>query len=134
MGPGEGDLPGAANDFMPTVDYPRLVRLCAYLSGEGGAAEDLAQDALLEAWRQRHKLQDLAGSEAWLAAIARNVCLRWGRARGRDEKRYVPLLQDGPASVESSLAGLGAMGDLDAELEQVERAALIDQALTRAVR
>jgi RNA polymerase sigma factor (sigma-70 family) len=62
----------------------RLVRLCALLSGDPEAAEDLAQETMLEAWRNRHKLVDDAGAERWLGAIARNVCFRWGRRRGRD--------------------------------------------------
>jgi RNA polymerase sigma factor (sigma-70 family) len=62
----------------------RLVRLCAVLSGDPGAAEDLAQETLLEAWRNVDKLRDPAEAHAWLAAIARNVCLRWARRRGRE--------------------------------------------------
>jgi DNA-directed RNA polymerase specialized sigma24 family protein len=62
----------------------RLVRLCAGISGDHGAAEDLAQETLLEAWRNRHKLHDPAGADRWLAAIARNVCRRWASSRGRD--------------------------------------------------
>jgi RNA polymerase sigma-70 factor (ECF subfamily) len=61
----------------------RLVRLCATISGDRDAAEDLAQETLLEAWRHRHKVTDAGGSDRWLTAIARNVCLRWGRTRGR---------------------------------------------------
>lgn len=62
----------------------RLIRLCSAISGDRDAAEDLAQEALLEAWRNRHKLMDDAGVDRWLNAIARNVCLRWARRRGRD--------------------------------------------------
>jgi RNA polymerase sigma-70 factor (ECF subfamily) len=65
------------------AERARLVRLCAVLSGDGEAAEDLAQETLLEAWRHRHKVTDERGADRWLTAIARNVCLRWGRARGR---------------------------------------------------
>jgi RNA polymerase sigma-70 factor (ECF subfamily) len=65
------------------VERARLVRLCAVLSGDGEAAEDLAQETLLEAWRHRHKVTDGRGADRWLTAIARNVCLRWGRTRGR---------------------------------------------------
>jgi RNA polymerase sigma factor (sigma-70 family) len=65
------------------VERARLVRLCAVLSGDRDAAEDLAQETLLEAWRHRHKLTDTCGADRWLTAIARNVCLRWGRTRGR---------------------------------------------------
>ena len=61
----------------------RLVRLCAAISGDSEIAEDLAQETLLEAWRHRHKLTDTHGTERWLAAIARNVCLRWSRTRSR---------------------------------------------------
>jgi RNA polymerase sigma factor (sigma-70 family) len=65
------------------AERARLVRLCAVLSGDGEAAEDLAQETLLEAWRHRHKVTDVRGADRWLTAIARNVCLRWGRTRGR---------------------------------------------------
>lgn len=54
----------------------RLVRLCAYFSHDPGAAEDLAQETLLEAWRHADRLHDPTGYSAWLAAIARNVSLR----------------------------------------------------------
>ena len=65
------------------MERARLVRLCAILSGDGDAAEDLAQETLLEAWRHRHKVTDAHGVDRWLMAIARNVCLRWGRTCGR---------------------------------------------------
>src|SRR5215211_2105052 len=50
----------------------RLVRLCATISGDSNAAEDLAQETLLEAWRNAHKLHDPSGADRWLAAIARS--------------------------------------------------------------
>jgi DNA-directed RNA polymerase specialized sigma24 family protein len=34
----------------------RLVRFCAYLTGNPDAAEDLAQETVLEAWRNQQKL------------------------------------------------------------------------------
>lgn len=80
----------------------RLVRLCAAISGDRSAAEDLAQETLLEAWRNRHKLRDAAGAELWLNAIARNVCRRWSRRRGRD----AAVLAD---------AELGAAGEPEAD-------------------
>jgi RNA polymerase sigma factor (sigma-70 family) len=94
----------------------RLVRLCAAISGDPAAAEDLAQETLLEAWRNAHKLRDPSGAERWLAAIARNVCLRSARRRGRR-----PLLvAEEPAGDEV---------DLDAELERTELLELLDRAL-----
>ena len=60
----------------------RLVRLCTAVVGDASAAEDLAQETLLTAWRLQHRLTDPSGADAWLNAIARNVCRRWLRRRG----------------------------------------------------
>jgi RNA polymerase sigma-70 factor (ECF subfamily) len=117
----------------------QLVRLCAHLSGDADAAEDLAQETLLEAWRNAHKLQDPAGRGRWLAAIARNVCLRRSRSRGRELSRLAHPWQDDPAqpSILDGVADAGA--DLELELERGELARLLDRAMallpadTRAV-
>jgi RNA polymerase sigma factor (sigma-70 family) len=92
----------------------RLVRLCALLSGDRDAAEDLAQETLLEAWRNRHKLHDPSGANRWLSAIARNVCLR------RSRRRTYELLPEQEAP---------AQDDLELELERGELAELLDRAL-----
>jgi RNA polymerase sigma factor (sigma-70 family) len=98
----------------------RLVRLCAVVSGDPGAAEDLAQETLLEAWRNAHKLHDPAGADKWLAAIARNVCRRWARRRGRD--LATPTETDVEATVADDL-------DIEVELERAELVELLDRAL-----
>jgi RNA polymerase sigma factor (sigma-70 family) len=98
----------------------RLVRLCATISGDPAAAEDLAQETLLEAWRNAHKLRDPSGADRWLAAIARNVCLRWGRSRGRD----LPATElDADLSPPDEL-------DVEVELERTELVELLDRALS----
>ena len=66
------------------AERSRLVAFCAHLSGSWDAAEDLAQETLLEAWRARGRLHDAEGLAPWLTAIARNVCLRWRRSKGRE--------------------------------------------------
>jgi RNA polymerase sigma-70 factor (ECF subfamily) len=95
----------------------RLVRLCAVVSGDRAAAEDLAQETLLEAWRNRHKLRDPSGVDAWLAAIARNVCHRWARRRGR-ELTLVPTTVEppGPVGVETELERCELVEPLDRAL------------------
>lgn len=75
----------AENALWRESERRRLVRLCATISGDRDAAEDLAQETLLEAWRSRHKLTDPAGADRWLSAVARNVCLRWTSRRSRRE-------------------------------------------------
>ncbi|HWN21380.1 MAG TPA: RNA polymerase sigma factor [Gaiellaceae bacterium] len=98
----------------------RLVRLCAALSGDAGAAEDLAQETLLEGWRNLDKLHDRDGAERWLAAVARNVCLRWGRRAGRE------------AAVETAVRAVASAAeavDFDEELDRADLESLLGHAL-----
>ena len=98
----------------------RLVGLCSAISGDRAAAEDLAQETLLEGWKNRHRLREPDGADAWLAAIARNVCLRWARRQGRD------------AAVDAAVAGSVSVPDdvdVEVELERAELADLLDRAL-----
>jgi RNA polymerase sigma-70 factor (ECF subfamily) len=104
----------------------RLVRLCTQLSGDRDAAEDLAQETLIEAWRHRDRLLDRQGADRWLAAIARNVCLRWARRRGRERMR---LSFPGYEAPGEQLESLSADGDITLELEREELAELLDRAL-----
>jgi RNA polymerase sigma factor (sigma-70 family) len=92
----------------------RVVELCAALTRDRDAAEDLAQETLLEAWRNREKLHDASGADRWLAAIARNVCLRWARRRGRE-------LPVAPADEAATVI---------AELDRPELESLLERALS----
>jgi RNA polymerase sigma-70 factor (ECF subfamily) len=118
-------------------ERPRLVRLCALLTADPDAAEDLAQETLWEAHRGRQRVRDPARYRAWLTGIARNVCRRWARRRGHELERFVhPAAYDG--EVETPVDP-PAPFDVGVELERNELAQLLDRALallpvpTRAV-
>jgi RNA polymerase sigma factor (sigma-70 family) len=113
----------SALEGILTAERPRLVRLCAYLTGSSEAAEDLAQEILCEAWRHRAQLQDTQGGARWLNAIARNVCLRWRQRQGQHAAQ-VPLPED-----ETLHALVDDAPALEEELERAELAALLDRAL-----
>jgi RNA polymerase sigma-70 factor (ECF subfamily) len=99
----------------------RLVRLCAAISGDREVAEDLAQETLLEAWRHRHKLTDVRGADRWLAAIARNVCLRWNRTRSRLPLPLAELPEPAAAAAED---GIGELLEL---LPPASREAMVER-------
>lgn len=132
-----------AQEALPDVfarERASLVRLCARLSGQSAAAEDLAQETMLEAWRHRHALRQPDRAEAWLGGIARNVCLRWLRTYGRDSAHQfarplditgagvhrTPLPEDALVAPAIELA---APDDLEVELERHELVTLLDRAL-----
>ncbi len=126
----EHDIAYAAAELEAALpdERERLVRLCAWFTGNVHVAEDLAQETLIEAWRNAHKLHDPAGRAQWLSAIARNVCLRWARAHGRELSRYAGPRPDEPA-VLSLEERLQDPFDLEIELERHELVELLDRAL-----
>ena len=134
-------------DTLLAGERTRLVAFCARLTGNPDVAEDLAQETLLEAWRHQQRLsvsdRDLPEKRMkWLLAIARNVCLRWGRSHGR-ELAHLAQYTLSAASDEEHPLNLDDLpsGDLslDIEVERDELARLLDHALallpptTRAV-
>jgi RNA polymerase sigma factor (sigma-70 family) len=113
-------------------ERPRLVRLCARLVGDREAAEDLAQEALLVAWRNARALRDPLARDRWLAGIARNLCRRWLRARGRDRAHLArPIAADAAedGAAIDALELLPDCTDIELELERDELATLLDRAL-----
>ena len=104
-----------------------LVRLCATLTEQTTAAEDLAQETLLEAWRNRHKLHDGVEQRAWLSGVARRVCLRWRRRTWQEQSRVQPL----PISLDAPKSELFVLQNFDFEmaLSHTELTDMLDRAL-----
>src|SRR5687768_11478090 len=97
-----------------------LARLCTRLTGAAEAADELAQETLIEAWRHAERLDDPARREPWLAGIARNVCLRWWRAQSKNAARFSSGEPDeaipGKADIEDTLERRDLMELLDRAL------------------
>ena len=110
------------------LERARLVRLCARLTGDADASQDLAQETLLEAWRSAHKLSDPERRPQWLAGIARNVCLRWAERRGREPRLVLEPRPDlGMPELDKLPDG---SVDIEVDLERGELAELLDRALS----
>jgi RNA polymerase sigma-70 factor (ECF subfamily) len=103
-------------------------------------AEDIAQDALLRAWRRRSTLRDSARRTPWLATIVRNEAFRQ-HARVRPDPIAVIELREGVedehvvAAVEQAdlRAALKRLNDRDRRLlemryrEDLTQAAIADK-------
>ncbi len=118
--------PCAPDDLVTEAERAWLVRCCARLSGQPESAEDMAQETLVEAWRNRHKLTDPSGRRPWLAAIARHIVQRWARQQGHDRQRLTPLDALQERDDESLLQD---RVDFEYDLERAELASLLDRAL-----
>ncbi|GAB6179864.1 RNA polymerase sigma factor SigX [Desulfotomaculum defluvii] len=65
--------------------YPKLVRQAAFLLGDMGAAEDVAQEAFLKLHRQN--LMEIENPPGWLAKVTNNLCYNHLRSEGNRRRR-----------------------------------------------
>lgn len=79
-------------------------------------AEDIAQDALLRAWRRRSTLRDPSSRNHWLATIVRNEAFRQ-HARVRPAPTSTLELQEGEE--DAQVLATVELADLHAALERL---------------
>jgi RNA polymerase sigma factor (sigma-70 family) len=105
------------------VERQRLYRFCYRLTGDSEIAEDITQEALLEAWRQGEHLQKPAHWRSWLHGIAKNMYLRWRRSHAREMARRFDSWGEQAARTHLEAQGDGSF-DLHAIVERYEVAQL----------
>jgi RNA polymerase sigma-70 factor (ECF subfamily) len=95
MDMGEGQ--GMRDDDFASLVTPHLTAMLRVARVMVGAddAEDVAQEAITNAWRRRSDLRDLAAARGWLLRITINTCHNWRRARNNPTARYaLPLTEE----------------------------------------
>jgi RNA polymerase sigma factor (sigma-70 family) len=120
--------------FVSPEERAHLVRLCAAITHDRDAAEDLAQETLLEAWRQQHAspLLDQTQRLPWLSGVARNMCLRWLRKHQRDVAHLIQPYESQQTRDTPSVELEDVLAedfDIEVELERKELVELLDRAL-----
>ncbi|WP_031523692.1 RNA polymerase subunit sigma-70 [Streptomyces sp. NRRL F-5123] len=85
--------PGDEAGFAALVEPHRkwLHLHCYRMVGSYDDAEDLVQETLLKAWRDRSGFEGRAAVRTWLYRIATNVCIDHLRRTGRRPRRYEPV-------------------------------------------
>jgi RNA polymerase sigma-70 factor (ECF subfamily) len=87
------------------AEYSAIVALVYGLSGSQGAAEDIAQEAFLRAYRDWSRVQSMDSPQGWIRRVAMNLARsRWRRlkvemtVRSRLSPQTVFSPPDGPTS------------------------------------
>ena len=98
---------------------PGLVAFAWRMVGDGSAAEDVAQDAMLKLWRQAPRWKPKAQIGTWLRRVAYNRCIDLHRrTRPGDDIASLALEDPAPGPARNLLAAevsaivRSAMGDL----------------------
>lgn len=74
----------------------RVYRFALHLVHDHHAAQDIAQEAILRAWRQRRQLRNVHSATAWLMTITANLCRDYQR-RGSHKVSKAASMDTEPA-------------------------------------
>jgi RNA polymerase sigma-70 factor (ECF subfamily) len=108
------------------AEYPRLVKVLGLLVGDVHLAEDLAQEALIRAWRRWDDVRGLDSPGGWVNRVAINLGLSALRSR-RTRRRLDAVIEARPIEVSSDAgtANALAMRQAVAALPLREREAIV---------
>lgn len=89
----------------------KVYGLCLRMTGNQGEAEDCAQEAFIQAWRQLDKFRGDSAFSTWLHRIAVNAVLGRMRKSKREQDR-VQVVADRATSASLTAADTGELRDL----------------------
>lgn len=92
------------------------VRYARRYARNANEAEDIAQDALLRAWRRRSTLRDPGSRKQWLGAIVRNEAFR---EHARNRPAPVDTLEDQYGADDERVLAAAERADLHAAIERL---------------
>jgi RNA polymerase sigma-70 factor (ECF subfamily) len=93
-------------------EHPKLLALASRMTGNGADAEEVVQEAFLQAWRARERFAGQSRPSTWLYRITANAALMHLRSRRRrplefvDDIAAVVPCDDGPAPHDPLTAAL----------------------------
>jgi RNA polymerase sigma-70 factor (sigma-E family) len=102
--------------------WPRLAASMAYLTGDVGAGEDIAQEALTRAWARWGRVSKLDSPEAWTYRVAVNLARSRRRRQEAEQRALARVGVDGGAPaphLADALAVREAVSGLPARMRAV---------------
>jgi RNA polymerase sigma-70 factor (ECF subfamily) len=93
-----------------------------YYVGRHGASEDIAQDALLAAYRSLPRLRDPAKFGPWLKQVTCRTAANWLRRNGERLSSETPLPYKRTVAIEDAREGPRGRTERRERLDQVQRA------------
>ncbi len=93
-----------------------------YYAGRHGAAEDIAQDALLAAYRSLPRLKDPEKFASWLKQVTTRTAANWLRRHAGRLEAETPLPHKRTLSIEDAREGPRGSTERHERLEQVQKA------------
>src|SRR5499427_875162 len=115
----DGPFEARYKAFLETIVTlrPSLHRYCARMTGSVMDGEDVAQEALFEAYRKLDKFDERRPMKPWLFRIAHNRCIDFLRRRGvRDEAEAAAAMPEAASPAEPATLGIA----LSAASEAIE--------------
>lgn len=85
---------GRTVDAVWRIESARIVATLAKMTGDVGLAEDLAQEAVVDALRQWPESGVPQNAGAWLTAVAKRKAIDGWRRRERLDERYLAIAHD----------------------------------------
>src|SRR5919201_833367 len=82
---------------------PLLLALCRRMMGNADLAQDVAQEAALQAFLSLDRLRRAEQFGSWLSGIGLNICRHWLRRRSRDDTSWEDLCGLSQAEVAAHL-------------------------------
>lgn len=115
-------IPRAFPDWYRS-EYHQVVALVYVLSGSRSAAEELAQDAFIEAHRRWDTVRTYDDPGAWVRKVAVNKARSWGRRRSAEARAYAKhagrqreLPAELPASADEFWSAVRSLPDRQAKI------------------
>lgn len=106
--------------------HQRMIHsLCYRMSGSSADADDLAQEAFIQAHRQLDHFRGEASFATWLYRIALNQCLNWGKRERRRSAAHREWSEQSQEQASSQGAKVSQVNEAVMRLKPKQRAALV---------